>query len=356
MKKRATIKDVAKQAGLSLSTISLVINKNGYVSEETRTKVLRVVKELGYHPTRAARVLASKATGNIGFILSDNHFSLAEPFYTKIYLGTEFEARHHNYYILLTTVGNTFNDPDSVPRFLLERNVDGVIIAGKVNEKLVEYIDRLELPMILVDYTFPKKRISSVLIDNRKGGHLAVEHLLNLGHREIGFIGGDITHPSIAERFHAYKETLVEHGITPNQQLIATSENDTGVKNGAKAIQKMFDHGGKPTAVFAANDAMAIGCMQYLKQRGMKIPDDVAVVGFDDTESSLHVEPRLTTIKVFKEDLGKIAVQRIIDAFKTKYHTIVNTFVPVELIIRESTQKSTPSDSAESREAMSAVA
>lgn len=356
MSKRPTIKDVAKMAGLSLSTVSLVINKNGYVSEETRINVLRVVKELGYHPSRAAKGLASKTSGNIGFILSDDHFSQAEPFYTMIFLGTEFEARDHNYYILLTTVGKTFKEPQSVPRFLLERNVDGVIIAGKINPKLVDYVDRLGLPMMLVDYTFPKKRISSVLIDNRKGAHLAVQHLVNLGHREIGFIGGDIEHPSLAERFLAYKDCLVANGIAPNQNLMMTDEPDSGMKNGSSAIRRMLERDGKPTAIFAANDAMAIGCMQYVKQRGMKIPDDVAIVGFDDIVSSSHVEPRLTTIKVFKEEMGALAVRSLIESVKSKSRTVVNTYVPVELVVRESTQEFTPSDFAESREAMSAVA
>src|SRR5512135_725902 len=136
LKKRPTIEDVARLSGLSVSTISLVINNRGYVSDETRKKVLKIVEDLSYHPTRSARGLASKTSGNLGFILSEDHFSQAEPFYTRIFLGTEFEARNHNYYILLTTVGKTFHKTRSVPRFLLEQNVDGVIIAGKVNAKL----------------------------------------------------------------------------------------------------------------------------------------------------------------------------------------------------------------------------
>ena len=111
MKHRPTIRDVAKKAGMSLSTVSLVINNRGYVSSGTRESVLKIVRELSYHPTRSARGLASKTSGNIGFILSEEHFSQAEPFYTRIFLGTEFEARDHNFYILLTTVGNQF-DPD----------------------------------------------------------------------------------------------------------------------------------------------------------------------------------------------------------------------------------------------------
>ena len=119
MKKRPTIKDVARQAGLSVSTVSLVMNNKGHVRETTREKVLCVVRELSYHPTRSARGLASKTSGNIGFILSEEHFSRAEPFYTRIFLGTEFEARDHNYYILLTTVPKEFGIRSTPPRFLL---------------------------------------------------------------------------------------------------------------------------------------------------------------------------------------------------------------------------------------------
>lgn len=339
MKKRATIRDVAKTAGISLSTVSLVINQSGYVSDEMRSKVLQVVEELGYTPSRAARGLATKTSGNIGFILSEDHFSQAEPFYTKIFLGTEFEARYHNYYILLTTVGKLFKGRESAPRFLLERNVDGVIIAGKVNPKLVDYIDHLGIPVVLVDYTLKKRTYSSVQIDNRKGARLAVQHLVDLGHRAIGFVGGDIAHPSLAERFLSYKETITENGITPTPDFINTREEDSGIKNGFEAMRNMLSHSSRPTAIFAANDAMAIGGMQYVKQSGFKIPDDIAFIGFDDIEASSHVEPRLATIRVHKEEMGALAVRKIVDTVKTKSQTIVNTYVPVELIIRESTQK-----------------
>jgi len=346
VKKRPTIKDVARLAGLSLSTVSLVINERGYVSEETRKKVLQVVQKLSYHPTRSARGLASKTSGNIGFILSEDHFSQAEPFYTRIFLGTEFEARNHNYYVLLTTVGKHFTRRNSeFPRFLLERNVDGVIIAGKVDERLVDYIDSLGLPLVLVDYELPRRRVSSVLIDNRKGGHEATLHLLQAGHKDIGFIGGDLEHPSIAERFSAYKETLTENGITINDNLVVVDEKDTQLHNGYAAIKKLLAKGGKPSAIFAANDAMAIGCMRYLRQAGIKIPEDIAVVGFDDIDMSSHVEPRLTTVRVFKEEMGKLAVQRLVEVFKTKSKTVVTTLVPVELTVRESSRASVPSTS-----------
>ena len=337
MKHRPTIRDVAKKAGLSLSTVSLAINNRGYVSPETRESVLKIVRELSYHPTRSARGLASRTSGNIGFILSEEHFSQAEPFYTRIFLGTEFEARDHNYYILLTTVGNQFDPDQYVPRFLLERNVDGIIIAGKVNEKLIAYIDSLGLPIVLVDYELKRMRHSAVLIDNWRGGTLAVEHLLSLGHRRIAFLGGDIRHPSLTDRFEAYRNTLRQAGIVADEAYAITDEQETSVEAGTAAAGRLLGSGATPTAIFAANDAMAIGCMRHLKSRGIRIPQDIAVVGFDDIDMGSHVEPHLTTVRVLKEEMGKIAVQRVVDSINAKTRIVVTTHVPVELIVREST-------------------
>jgi LacI family transcriptional regulator len=330
---------VARKAGLALSTVSLAINNSGYVSEEARKKVQRAIEELGYHPSRAARGLASKTSGNIGFILSEDHFSLAEPFYTKIFLGTEFEARNHNYYIILTTVGQRFREPTDVPRFLLEHNVDGVIIAGRVNEKLIAYVDRLGLPMVLVDFAVPRQHYSSIQIDNHKGACLAVEHMLSLGHRDIGFVGGDITHPSIAERFAAFKDCLADHNIALNPTLIVTDMPGTAVQDGAEGLRTILDRGGRPTALFAANDAMAIGCMQHARHRGIRIPQDISLVGFDDIETSAHLEPPLTTIRVLKEELGAAAVRTLVQTVKAKSKTTMTVHVSVELVVRASTRE-----------------
>ncbi len=334
--KRPTIKDVARQSGFSLSTVSLAINQGGYVNPETRRKILKVVEALSYHPTRSARGLASKTSGNIGFILTEDHFSAAEPFYTKIFLGTEFEARSHHYYILLTTVADQYVS-GTTPRFLLERNVDGVIVAGKVDPKFIDEIERFGIPIVLVDFALKRKRFPSVLIDNRGGVRVAMQHLLELGHREIGFIGGDIQHPSIAERFLGYREMLEEHGIALKQEFISVDEDEPRVGAGASATESLLRHGSRPTAIMAANDAMAIGCMQYLRQSGVRVPDDVAVVGFDDIDTCAVTEPRLTTVRVFKEEMGKIAVRRIVEMITSKTQTVVTTHVPVELVVRDST-------------------
>ena len=173
-----TIKDVASRAGVSLSTVSLVLNNKHNVSEETRLKVQQTIDELKYHPRRVARGLASKTTGNIGFIVTENHFSRAEPFYTKVFLGTEFEARQHDYYVLLTTVKKSFRRSQHIPRFLLEKNVDGVILAGTIPTSLIDYIRETDLPFVMVDYLPKSGPCSAVLIDNFEGAYRAVTHLI----------------------------------------------------------------------------------------------------------------------------------------------------------------------------------
>lgn len=333
--KRPSIKDVAQAAGCSLSTVSLVVNKRGYVSEGMKARVLKVVEELGYHPTRSARGLASQTSGNIGFILRDDHFTKAEPFYTKVFLGAEFAARDLKYYLLLTTVPAHFTEED-LPRFLLERNVDGVIIAGKVDPRLVDRIDHFGLPVLLVDFQMARKRYPAVLIDNRAGARAAVTHLLSMGHREIAFVGGDIEHPSLAERLQGYRETLAEFGVESPQSLIETVEPFSNALCGARAMARLLEHRPVPTAVFAANDALAIGCMREIQKAGLRVPDEIALVGFDDVETSVHLQPQLTTVRVNKEELGRHAVEQLASIIRNGSSHITTTHVPVELIVRES--------------------
>lgn len=336
MNRRPTIRDVARRASLSISTVSLVLNDRPHVTDSTREKVRRAISDLGYRPQPNARNLASRASGNIGFILTEDHFSQIEPFYTKIFLGTEFEARNHNYYILLTTIGTRFRTQTAIPRFLLDRNVDGVIFAGKVHDKFVAYVETLDLPIVLVDYCCKQFRHSCVLIDNFRGAQAAVNHLIGGGHRSIGFIGGDITHPSLETRYRSYRETLQQHDIAFDASLVVVDENDSRIRNGYNAAERLLRRATRPTAIFAANDAMAIGCMRYMNTVGLVAPRDIAIVGFDDIEMGSHIDPRLTTVRVHKEEMGKLAVRRMVEMIKSKTRSVVTIDVPVELVVRDS--------------------
>jgi len=332
-----TIKDVARKAGVSLSTVSLVINAKANVRPDTRKKVEDAIAELNYHPRRNARDLASRKTQNIGFILTDDHFSKAEPFYTKIFLGTEIEARKHRYYILLTTVQRNFRKGSNIPRFLLERNVDGVILAGKVPTRLIVLIQKMGLPLVLIDYVEPSCKASTVLIDNFEGARMAVEHFISDGHRKIAFVGGEATHPSVSERLRGYKQALQEHNIPVAESLISNGEPHTGLADGCEATRKLLNAGVGFTAIFATNDTMAVGAMRCLKEKGLSVPGDVSIIGFDDIDVCLQVDPCLSTVRVFKEDMGSIAVRRIVEKIESERRVVDQVLVPVELVLRDST-------------------
>lgn len=333
-----TIKDVAQKAGVSIATVSLVINNHKRISSDTKKKVQKAIKDLNYYPSRSARDLVSKKTGNIGFILTDDHFLRTEPFYTRIFLGTEFEARDGEYYILLTTIKSDYSENDPLPRFILDRSVDGVIVAGKIPEVLIDKLAKYNLPLIFVDYTSAKENFPVVLIDNIQGGITATNHLINYGHKNIAFIGGDINHPSINERLIGYKKALENAGINPNKKFISTTSPYPDRQNGYNSAKKIFSTQKDVTAVFACNDAMAIGVMHYLKDSGLSIPNDISIIGFDDVESDLMLDPPLTTIRVPKIELGAEALRLMINTLKYKNSNAKKILVPVELIIRKSTK------------------
>jgi LacI family transcriptional regulator len=333
----ATIKDVAEKAKVSEATVSLVLNNKANVREETRHRVLEAIQQLNYHPRTTARGLASRKSGNIGFVLTDDHFSRAEPFYTKIFLGTEFESRKYNYYILLTTVPRSFRLETDLPRFLHERNVDGVLLAGHVPTALSEHLLKLKLPHVFIDFSPRHKQSNVVMMDNLLGATLAVLHLIALGHRRIAFIGGDITHPSIAKRLEGYQQALQAAHLTIAEKLIESGESYTAADDGYRAVEKLITAGVDFTAIFAANDVMAIGAMQGLKKYGRQIPAEVSVVGFDDIEAGTHAQPQLTTVRVDKEELGAVALRRLVEMIETKKEFPGKVFTPVELVVRQST-------------------
>ncbi len=335
----ATIKDVAKKAGVSVSTVSLVLNGKSNVSPETRTKVQDVITALEFYPRRNARGFAARKTFNIGFILTEDHFSRAEPFYTKIFLGTEFEARRHSFYVLLTTVPKNFRSGTHLPRFLLEKNVDGVIMAGWVPQMLVEHVQGMSIPAVFVDFCPGRGRHTCVFMDNESGASQAIDHLVSLRHQRIAFLGGDMGHPSMIERLNGYKLGLAENGLQYDSSLVVVDSDGSSVDDGYGAAHRLLAMSPRPTAVFACNDAMAIGCMRYLTEQGVDVPGELSIVGFDDIEQVLMVEPTLTTIQVFKEELGAIALRRIVEMIQEKSQVTGTVLLPVELVVRNSTCK-----------------
>lgn len=340
--KRATIKDVAAEADVSISTVSLVINNKDGVSDNTRERVLKAARRLHYTPSQSARQLASQKTGNIGFVLRESHFTRSEPFYTRIFLGTEFEARLHELYVLLTTIPNTYTPGKHTPRFLRERNIDGLIVAGKVDEAFLDEAHATGIPIVLVD--LEAGPLPSVVIDNQQGARQATDHLIERGHRHIAFIGADLEHPSLRSRQEGYQLALSSAGIALDpERLITTTDGEPTRQMGRHLAQRLVNNSPRPTAAFCVNDAVALGVMDHAKQTALSIPGDLAIVGFDDVPGALHASPPLTTVRVYKEQLGELALRHLVERingesdgksrFERGGHSIK---VKTELVVRSS--------------------
>jgi len=334
-----TIKDVAKKANVSIATVSLVIHDHKRISKETKLKVLDAIEELNYYPSRSARGLVSKKTGNVGFILTNDHFLRTEPFYTNIFIGTEFGARENELYVLLNTVDSNYKENDPLPRFILERNIDGIIIAGKVPNVLIEKLCSFKLPVVFIDFQYFKDNCPTVVVDNALGGRMAVNHLIELGHKNIAFVGGDIQHPSISDRFKGFYSAMEGANIDVNKDFIDTEEDYPAASNGFNAAKRLFEKNKNITAVFACNDAMAMGVIQYLKEKGKRIPEDISIIGFDDVIPTNSTGFSLSTIRIPKMEMG-VEAMRLMSALlrgDTKINKKIT--VPVELIVRSSTQR-----------------
>ncbi len=334
-----TIKDVAKKAGVSTATVSLVIHDEKRISPLTKRRVRKAIQELNYRPSRAARGLVTRRTQNIGYVLTEDHFRRTEPFYTNIFLGTEFEAREHDFYILVNTIPTEFSGQDCLPRFVKENNVDGIIIAGKVPLKLLECLEPYHLPIVFVDYYPPFGEHSAVLIDNLAGGRLATEELIRNGHKKIGFIAADMEHPSIFDRSQGYRMALEKNGIAYSTDQIITCKGIPDRESGYKCAQALHEKAPQISALFACNDAMAIGALKFFREAGVNVPDDISIIGFDDVTADLYSRPPLSSIRVQKEEMGVEAVRTITELINSKDQRPKKIVVPVELVLRESIKK-----------------
>lgn len=334
---RVTIKDVAKKANVSIATVSLVINNNSRISQDTKHRVQKTIDKLGYQPSRSARDLVSRKSGNIGFILTEDHFLKTEPFYSQIFLGTEFEARQHPYYILLSMISADYKAQDPLPRFILENSVDGIIVAGKVSKALINNLKKYPTPVVYVDFYPDEGKHAAVLIDNLNGGILATQHLVDCGRRNIAFICGDIEHPSIRDRFLGYKTVLEKNGIPYSDERVIISDKVISQESGYRSAATLFDSKIPVNAIFACNDAMAIGALQYLKDKGVKVPRDISIIGFDDIQMDIMVDPPITTIQVPKVDMGSEAMRLISEILSNKMSKTRKILMPISIIERQST-------------------
>ncbi len=335
-----TIKDVAKQAGVSYATVSRALNNKSVVKSETRKNILNIARELNYRPNAIARGLVKKRTYSIGLIIPD----ITNPFFPEVASGVEDRANESGYSVFLCNTNWERNREIRYIYLLFEKRVDGIIIAPVSNSKKVDCFKGVlnkDIPVVYLSNTPQDGEYNSVIIDNVRGAFLATKHLIESGYKEIGFIGAPDESLSIDERLEGYKLAFKEYGMEINNKYIKFG--DFKQETGYKIIKRMITEGNYPNAILAENDLLALGVMQGVKDMGLIIPEDVAVVGFDDIRLASFPEIQLTTVYQPKYKIGKIAIEILLEEIEKKDEAKVNIntinkriVLEPDLIIRKS--------------------
>lgn len=310
--RKITIRDVATRAGVSYQTVSRVINNSPFVADHTRQHVLQVVEELGYFPNATARSLASQKTHTLGLIVPDFN----EYVYSEAIIGAEMEAKKQGYFFLL---GITESDDVVEPeyfRLLAEKRVEGVLFlypslsTGKDHHYL-DILLRQQVPLVTIAYQALQHKLTIVNIDNVEGGYRAAQCLVEAGHRHIGMITGPALWEPAQRRTQGYRQALREAGIPFDATLI--EEGDWSFSSGEAAMRRLMARAPHMTALFAQNDPMAIGALRVLHAAGRRVPDDMAVIGYDDIPVAAYYQPSLTTMRQPMREVGRVAARKLIE-------------------------------------------
>ncbi len=332
---RITISDIAKAVDVNVGTVSRALNGKPGVSPDLRKKITRKAEELHYRPSGHARGLVTKRAETIGLISgAEPKVFLSDPFYAEIFSGIEAETREHNYALMFASAGweNPMGETP-LPKFILERRVDGLLLVGVVEPHIVQQLQEMNYPFVMVDFHLPDKNTDTVITNNTRGARLATEYLIRLGHRRIGFVGGTLDMGNFYERLQGYCEGLQSAGIAYRQEMVQGGEKSGGFES----TLKILDHAPDITAIVACNDANALGAMRALRVRGLEVPTDVSVIGFDDIPAASESWPPLTTMRVDKWTMGRQATKWIMQKLQEHElaapHEVV--FCP-ELVVRES--------------------
>ncbi|PAL04643.1 LacI family DNA-binding transcriptional regulator [Peribacillus simplex] len=307
-----TIKEVAKKANVSIATVSAVVNSNKFVSDELKERVEKAIKELEYRPNKIARSLKKKETNLIGVVVTE----ITNPFYPLMLKGVEDVALANKYNVILCTTGDNPQKEYELVQSMVDHGVDGIVLAtiDKENSKSIQLLEQEEIPHILINRAPKKYEGNLVRINSYKVGEVATEFLINMGHEDIAFIGGDRLNSW--EREKGYKDTLTKHGIKLKDNRIIRS--DYVIDSAYKDIQQLIENDDLPTAIFAASDIMAFGTIKALLDKGYKIPQDISVIGSDNISFSEDFLIPLTTVDAQTYEIGKMGCEMLIALLANK--------------------------------------
>jgi DNA-binding LacI/PurR family transcriptional regulator len=318
-------------AGVAHSTVSRALRDSPLINRETVERIQRIARESGYRPSAAARSLVTRRSDTIGVVVT----TIADPFVAGVVCGIEETADQHGLSVFLA---NSNAEPERevrVARKFEERRVDGIIVtSSRVGAQYVPLFSHMQVPVVLLNNQHPSQVAHSVMIDNVQASLDATRHLIALGHRRIAYLGDQYGYQSDAERYAGYRQALEEGGLPVEPQLVAHGD---GKPEGAEAaMADLLALPRPPSAVFCYNDLSALGAMRQISARGLRIPADISVVGFDDLYISQYISPPLTTVRQPMRQMGRMAMETLLQIFSgaESGHDIT---VPGELIVRQST-------------------
>ncbi|MGW7480866.1 LacI family DNA-binding transcriptional regulator [Nonomuraea muscovyensis] len=325
----ARIKDVAAQAGVSVATVSRVLNDNPSVTEETRNRVHDAMATLNYRPNAVARSLRTEATRTLGLIIGD----ILNPFFAELARAVEDEAREAGYTVVIGNADERADQQDHYVRTLMEQRVDGLIICPTAEvTPLVEEVSKGQRPLVFLDRTLTGIDVPSVRADGAAAITELVAHLRALGHRRVAFVSGPGTLSTGRERTAAFLRAAADHGLRVPAEYVRVGDFRAG--SGQRITAELLDLPEPPQAIFLGDNLMALGALDEIRRRGLDIPGDVAVASFDDVPWFNHIQPRITAISQPTAELGRLAVRVILDALRGK--TAESVVLPAALVIRES--------------------
>jgi LacI family transcriptional regulator len=334
-----TIKDISRITGVGVSTVSRVLNNHADVKEETRQKVLEAIQELNYIPNNSARNLKRNTSNSVGVLVKGIH----NPFFSRMIKSIEEKIDDEGYSMILHYNESNHNDFDAAVELAKEKKLKGLIcLGGDFSNLSREQLINIKIPIVLTSTNAIENEgnnlFSSVIIENKKAAFNAVDYICKLGHKDIGIISTGEADRSVGKlRYEGYKEALIKNGIVINQRLVEIG-NYTFV-SGFDCMNKLLDKSEKLSAIFVTTDAMAMGASKAILARGLKIPEDISVVGFDGMDFSRYFHPSLTTVNQPVEKMGEKSIEIVFGLMKNKKEKHQHIIFETELLKRESCRR-----------------
>lgn len=331
-----TIKDIAKCADVSIATVSMVLNnKDKGITQKTRDKILKIARELNYRPNRLARGLVTKRTNTLGFVLPD----ITNPFFPEIVRAAEDTANKFGYNLILCNTDDDSAKERLYIEVLKEKCVDGIIFTSSINpnDKNLEILLNYKIPFVFLDRFLGTDKACIIHSDGIQGMYDMTKYLIEMGHKKIAFISGPYGSSTACERYKGYVKALRENNISIDESLIA--EGNYKQDGGKKAMVELLKRKGSFTAVACANDLMAIGVVEVLRENNIKIPEEISVTGFDDINLAKVLYPKLTTVSQPCYDMGHEATKMLIDLVEGKKLKENKLILQPKLVIRDSVSK-----------------